>query len=385
MMNTQLHNGPAGEREERQGTAVIVGASLAGMMTGLALSRAGVDVTMLERVNEFPRTGAALGGVHEGMLERITGRKRSDKDSTALGTSAARVQTWIAVYARLRSAVEADPRIEMRHNTSVHGVGQDADSAWATTSDGLFRGDLVIGADGHRSVVRRSVSPEKPDATFAGYVLWIGVADESAVPIRHNWPRDIEVLDGGDSCLFGYPLPSLDGSFVPGSRQIGWGWFDASRNELLRETGSVVGNVVHHSLTAADMPETTFRELAAEARDLWAEPWCDAILECIDRGAVIGTPIAEYVPDRLVNGRLALVGDAAHVPSPMTGSGFSSSLEDAEAVAEAVAAGVHGYALVTALHGYEAQRLSIVRNMVRSGQQFSRSFTAQSNSLDPVA
>ncbi|MEU1458441.1 hypothetical protein [Streptomyces avermitilis] len=34
------------------------------------------------------------------------------------------------------------------------------------------------------------------------------------------------------------------------------------------------------------------------------------------------------------------MGDAAHVPTPMTGSGFSASLYDAETVAESVAAGV---------------------------------------------
>jgi glycine/D-amino acid oxidase-like deaminating enzyme len=112
-MNAQAREmNPAGERHERQGTAVIVGASLSGLMTGLALSRAGVDVTMLERVDEFPRTGASRGWVHEGLLERITGRNHSDKDSTAYGPSAPSVQTWTAVHARLRAAVDADPHIE---------------------------------------------------------------------------------------------------------------------------------------------------------------------------------------------------------------------------------------------------------------------------------
>jgi 2-polyprenyl-6-methoxyphenol hydroxylase-like FAD-dependent oxidoreductase len=348
-------------------------------MTGLALSRAGVEVTMLERVGEFPRTGASLGGVDESLLERITGRKRPDTDSTAYGPSAPRVQTWTAVHARLRAAVDADPHIELRHNAPVQSVGQDAHSAWAATSNHqVFRGDVVIGADGHRSVVRRSVSPEKPDATFAGYVLWIGLTDESAIPSRHRWPPDMDILRSGDNYLFGYPLPGPDGSAVPGSRQIGWGWFDASRNELLCDTGCVVGHVVHHSLTAADIPETTFRQLAAEANDLWPALWRDAILDCIRRRAVIGIPIAEYVPDRLVNGRLALVGDAAHVPTPMTGSGFSTSLDDAEAIAECVAAGIGGSALATALRGYEKERLSSVRDMVASGQQFSRSFARSS-------
>jgi 2-polyprenyl-6-methoxyphenol hydroxylase-like FAD-dependent oxidoreductase len=260
----------------------------------------------------------------------------------------------------------------------VQSAGQDAHSAWVTTSDRkVFRGDVVIGADGHRSVVRRSVAPEKPDATFAGYVIWIGLTDESAIPARHRWPRAMDILRSGDDYLFGYPLPGHDGSVDPGSRQIGWGWFDASRNELLRETRCVVGSVVHHSLIAADMPEATLHELAAGAGDRWPAPWRDAILDCIERHAVIGTPIAEYVPDRLVSGRLALVGDAAHVPTPMTGSGFGASLEDAEAVAESVAAGVRGSALAEALRGYETKRLNSVRDMVQSGQQFSRSFTGR--------
>jgi 2-polyprenyl-6-methoxyphenol hydroxylase-like FAD-dependent oxidoreductase len=86
------------------------------------------------------------------------------------------------------------------------------------------------------------------------------------------------------------------------------------------------------------------------------------------------TPIAEYVPDRLAHGRVALVGDAAHVPTPMTGSGFSASLDDAEAITEALTAGLRDVPMREALRRYEQARLHSVRGMVQSGQQFSRSF-----------
>ncbi|MFE1836422.1 FAD-dependent monooxygenase [Streptomyces sviceus] len=159
---------------------------------------------------------------------------------------------------------------------------------------------------------------------------------------------------------------------------MGFAWYDAGRNDLLREKGCVVGDIVRHTLAAADVPDVTLRELASEADDLWPQPWHDVIADCIRQRGVIGTPIAEYVPDRLVNGRLALDGDAAHVPTPMTGSGFSMAAADAEAVAEAVAAGLDEQDMALALEWYERTRLSSVRRSVQTGQQFSRAFADQS-------
>lgn len=370
-MPTHLsHSNHVTDRCAPQGTAVIVGASLAGLMTALTLSRAGMNVTMLERSDDTGRTGAALY-VGEGLLERITGRDYSQVARPLVPG----IQTWFAVHSALRAAAEADPRIELHQNTAVKSVGQDANSAWAITADHhTIRGDLVIGADGHRSVVRRHVAPERPDAAFAGYVIWIGIAHEAALSTYHRWPQDVAFLGGHTDHLLGYPLPGSDGSHAPGSRRLGWAWYDASRNSLLRQTGSVVGSVVHHSLLPADIPEATFQALTDEARQQFPAPWRDAILDCIEQRAVIGTPIAEYVPDRLVNGRIAVVGDAAHVPTPMTGNGFSASLHDAEALAAAIATHTPGSGAIEALQEYEQDRLHSARSLVQSGQDFSRSF-----------
>lgn len=354
-----------------RGSAVVVGASLAGLMTALCLSRAGIDVTMLERSDDSGRTGAAVH-VGEGLLERLTGRS----GTTALPHG---VQTWFTVHGRLRAAVEADGRIELYQNVRVRDVGQDDGSAWAVTSDGrTFCGDIVVGADGHRSTVRRAVCPDNADATFAGYLIWLGLTEERALPLGTHWPGDVAFLESGDCILLGYPLPGPDGSTARGTRQLGWAWYDRGRNDLLRRCGCVADDIVRHSLTGADIPDKTYRELANEARRRWLSPWRDAILDCTDRHAVIGTPIAEYVPDSLAKGRLALVGDAAHVPTPMTGSGFGASLSDAEAMADAVRAGVRGDLAVAALRDYERMRLTAARSMVESGQQFSRRFADRS-------
>lgn len=353
-------------------TAVVVGGSLSGLMSALTLSRAGVDVTVLERASAAPRSGAAVG-VDDAELARITGVVRQVTTSSSLPAD---VQAWASVHARLRAAVETDSHIEVRNATTALCVGQDADAAWVVTSTANVRGDVVIGADGHRSIVRGYVSPERPDATFAGYQIWLGIADEAALGTREQWPREVAFLRGGDDLLLGYPLPGRDGSTVPGKRQIGWAWYDASRNALLRETGCVRDQVVHHSLAGEDIPTDILRELASQS-DRWSSPWRDAIRDCIARRGLLGIPIAEYVPTKLVNGRVALVGDAAHVPTPMTASGFSASLYDAEAIAEAVADGLRRGDMAHALAAYQRRRLNAVRQIVLSGQEFSRSFASR--------
>jgi 2-polyprenyl-6-methoxyphenol hydroxylase-like FAD-dependent oxidoreductase len=335
-------------------------------MTALTLSRTGVHVTLLERSDDTGRTGAALH-VRDDLLERITGLPTSQVPQPL----APGIQTWFAVHGALRAAIETNPIIELRQNITVRKVGQDAQSAWVLTSEKQrITADIVIGADGHRSTVRRHIAPEHPDATFAGYVIWIGIADESAITAR-RWPQDVAFLGDSDNTLLGYPLPGANGSHAPGSRRLGWAWYDSSRNGLLRSTGSVTGTVVRHSLMPASIPSATYRELATQARELFPSPWNNAILDSIERRAVIGTPIAEYVPTRLAKGRVAIIGDAAHVPTPMTGSGFAESLYDAEALAHAI---TDSGTTTTALHNYESARLRSARNLVQSGQGFSRSF-----------
>lgn len=102
------------------------------------------------------------------------------------------------------------------------------------------------------------------------------------------------------------------------------------------------------------------------------------MLASLQANIVLGTPITEYVPARLVDGRIAIVGDAAHVATPMTGRGFTEALEDAEALAVAIEWTRSGSATVDstakALLRYEKKRLRRSRATVESGQTFSRRF-----------
>jgi 2-polyprenyl-6-methoxyphenol hydroxylase-like FAD-dependent oxidoreductase len=342
-------------------------------MTALTFSRVGMDVTLLERSEDSGRTGAVLS-VDENLIYRLTGAQPAPEHELTGG-----LHTWHEVHDALLAVAEADPAIDVRPGTTVTAADQDADSAWVTTHTGeVISADIVIGADGHRSTLRAHVCPEKPDAAFAGYVIWIGLAQESSIATLHRPAHGTVFLDSTLGPLLGGPLPGPDGLGIPGNRTLFWAWYDADHNDILRRQGAVEGSVVRHTLKAADIPDATYKELATEANKSFDSPWRDAILDCIERRAIIGTPIAEYLPTRLVNGSIGLVGDAAHVPTPMTGNGFSASHRDAEALAKAI---TNGHPSPTrALKLYEKARLPAARQLVQSGQQFSRSFRSRNAS-----
>ncbi|WP_431837982.1 FAD-dependent monooxygenase [Cellulomonas sp. Y8] len=357
-------------------SALVVGASLAGLLSALALSRAGVEVTVLERSAADRPSGAALG-VDARDLARVIGPDAARQVVARLGTSAGSGSvpaTWAALHAGLRDIAMADPGIDLRHETPVTHVGQDDAQVWVRNADGTaLTASVLVGADGYRSLVRRQMFPEHPEAQFAGYTLWLGVTHERELP-GVAWPAGFDIIPADGYYLLGYPLAGEDGSTRLGDRRLGWAWYDATRNDVLHRADAVRHGIARRSLAGSQIPDTAYRGLMQDAKRAWPTPWREAVLRTLERREAICTPISEYVPSRLVAGRTALVGDAAHVPTPMTGMGFAASLADADAIASALQDELPD-AVPAALEAYEERRLEPARRLVLGGQQFSRSFT----------
>jgi 2-polyprenyl-6-methoxyphenol hydroxylase-like FAD-dependent oxidoreductase len=361
--------------------AMVVGGSLSGLCAALALAADGAEVVLFERDRELGAGGAGLG-VERSLLGRVTDGSpfggtgvpalpviTSNRDSTA----------WMLVYQWLRHLIDHRPRITLQHGAEVTQVRADASAATVVTPDGPFAGDLVIGADGYRSIVRRNVAPAQPDATFAGYMLWRGLVEEAQLPAQAPRPSrvpSVSVEWEGAYRLVAYYVPGADGSIEPGRRRISWAWYDPFQNELLRKTGAVEGGTVRHSIVPSAIPADLGETLQERARKLWPDPWLSAVQVGLRAGRCFGTPIAEYVPTRLVAGRMALIGDAAHVSSPMTGSGFHYSLLDVLSLRQALAGIATGEAVGPALTQFERARLVDDRRLALYGRRWSRDYLA---------
>jgi 2-polyprenyl-6-methoxyphenol hydroxylase-like FAD-dependent oxidoreductase len=109
----------------------------------------------------------------------------------------------------------------------------------------------------------------------------------------------------------------------------------------------------------------------------WPSPWREALTLALEAGAVFGTPIVHYRPARLVAGRVALAGDAAHAASPMVGGGFRQGLYDVRALTQALAAAGSPDEVPDALARYCQARLAAARRHVARSEQETAAYLAR--------
>lgn len=352
-------------------SAVVVGASLAGLCTALALARAGWTITVLERSTR-PLTGMGLA-IDIDLLQSITGIGRDRVPTIDAGYS---FTGWGLLHAALLTDASGHASISVQTGSTVQGVLNDSRNGGAVvqTVTGNIAAALVVGADGYNSVVRRTVAPDDSTSSYSGFVLWRGLIEENRLPRGFGGRVGLDLENASHDVLATFAIPAADGSTRPGQRRGVYTWFDASSTREIRTAGLIDGYSVTGTWHGQDVPSPVVSALTNRA-SRWSTPWRGAVAASVRDRRFIATPVAEYLPSRLAIGRVALVGDAAHVVSPVTGAGFHNALLDIQALARAVA-GVPVEALPGALRRYDHQRLPLARALVSESRAWSDRFTA---------
>jgi 2-polyprenyl-6-methoxyphenol hydroxylase-like FAD-dependent oxidoreductase len=344
-----------------QGCKVVVaGAGIGGMTTALLLASAGASVRLLERVAEPAAVGAGILLQPNGLavlyalglgeqLQRAAWRTppaaiRDPTGSVLLelplpdfggGLDHALVLRRSHLYGVLLAAVRAHPAVQVELGTQVRSASPDGTvRARQQGVEATSTAELVVGADGAASTVR------------AG-------GDFGAVA-RATGARYVRAL-----------VPDADD-------ELGWGEY---WTPLGLFGGAPLGDGSTYLYLDATAPPVA-RALAEGDLDGFRRCWAAALpaaAAALQRLGSLDELLVNQVMRvdcrRWVDGRLVLVGDAAHAMAPNLGQGANSAIVDAAVLAAELAA---AQPLARALGRYAARRRPAVGRVQDAADRLAR-------------
>lgn len=363
---------------------IIVGGSLGGLFAATLLHRAGFDVTVYERsTHGLERRGAGLVAQREvfAMLREagfdhlarigVTARERVFLDRD--GRIIQRQQTpqmqlsWDMLFRSFRNLLPDERYIGGR---TITAVTQDAGGATVHFADGgEERADFVIGADGIGSIARGAIVGPAPRPAYVGYATWRGLVPELQVPkeAADRLFGRFAFYDTRGSHMLGYLVAGPDGATTEGRRRYNWVWYRRYNAEALNAVlTDIDGKQQAYSLAPGRVRPDVEEGLRADAQTLLPSAFADALLA---EPKPFLHAIFDYAAPGMVNGRIALMGDAAFVARPHTAMGVAKAAGDAFALRDALA---KHRDITSALAAYEAARAPVGREIVAYGQRLGR-------------
>jgi len=310
-------------------TAMIIGAGVAGPVTAIALKKIGIDAVVYEAhpqgaegigsfltlatngFNALASLSAAenvakLGftSPHMTMLNHRGKVLGQTSQSTNLpGGTVSRTMRRSDLYsALLETALAHGVRVET--GKRLVNASNHPDRVVAEFTDGsTAEADILIGCDGVHSTVRRIIDPAASQPHYVGLLNTGGFAPKGSL----DAPAGTYNMVFGKRAFFGYGADDDDQIWwfvnVPRSKEPARGEF-------------------------ADQDPRAWRR---HLLDLFADDDSPAV-SVIKASTEIATPTPIHSVPHLPNwhdGRMIVIGDAAHAPSPSSGQGASLSIEDA--------------------------------------------------------
>lgn len=321
---------------------VVIGGSIGGLAAAACLRAAGFkDVKVMER-SCIVQPGAGLGvddvsaailrglGVagEEGEVLRLM-RWMEERHADGRVIQCQPFPYFASRYSTIRQALaDALPDV-ITYGRQALSVERRADDTFLVHFKDAppVECDLVIAADGPRSVVRRQLCPEEAPMRWAGYGAWRGTVLEEDLPldVRDAFRADFPKLG---NCMYSIHCQS------PRQHAILYAIDHGIVNWLIYE--NLDRPAAEPGRTTSAASESDIKRLKSEARSQWGEvfgrviaatptPWLNDIYD-----------LAEPLTSMTIDG-VALLGDAAHAITPHMAKGSNLALHDAFVLASMAA------------------------------------------------
>ncbi len=353
---------------------LIAGGGVGGLVLAMMLHQRGIGATVFEAAPEVKQLGVGINTLPHGIAEldqlgllpemdRIAIRTRELRYLNHLGqtiwsdprgTFAGHAMPQFSVHrGRLHgmlwdNALARLPEGTLRPGHRLAGFTQNARGVTATFENGATaKGDVLVGADGIHSALRRLLHPDDGGIRWQGVQMWRGALDYPAFETG-----DVMLIAGDEVAkLVFYPIAPGE---TPGSRLTNWVIYaragDPAHPPPRREDGSRVGKLVEVMKYAKrlKLPQLDVQAMIRASGDFYEYPMCDR------------DPLPWWT-----QGCVTLLGDAAHPMYPVGSNGASQAFLDARLLADLLASEKPAAALAA----YEADRLPKTAAVVASNRQ----------------
>ncbi len=361
-------------------TILVAGGGVGGLTLALSLHERGVPCQVLEAAEQVRPLGVGINTLPHAIRELAALGLLPALDAVAVRTRELRYlnrfgqEIWVeprgtwaghdvpqfsihrghlhaVLWQAARERLGADALLT---GARLAGFAQDADGVTARLADGRsLRGDALVGADGIHSVLRAALHPDDGGIRWNGIQMWRGAVE---------WPE----FEGGDTMIVAGDMteklvlyPIAPGS-RPGMRLTNWVVCaqvgDATKPPPRREDWSRPGRLdeVLAHVARFRIPFLDVEALVRATEQFWEYPMCDR------------DPLPFWT-----QGRVTLLGDAAHPMYPVGSNGASQAVLDARCLASLLAErpGAGARHVPEALAAYEAERLPKTAEIVRANRR----------------
>src|SRR5712671_2277984 len=357
---------------------VIVGGGIGGLTLALTLHRAGISSRVYESAPQMRAVGVGINILPHAAKELIALGLEAELARVAVPTQEAvffnrfgqlifreplgraagydwpqysihRGDLQTVLFEAVRKRIGQDG---VQAGWKCAGFEQDGGRATARFQDSVTeedlppqRGAVVVGCDGIHSRIRKQLHPGEGEPLYSGVNMWRGVT---------RWP-----------------------AFLSGASMVRAGWLATGKMVIypIRNRIDAAGRQLVNWVAEVETPRHVARDWnrRGELGDFlrafedWHFPWLDvpAFLRAAD--SILEFPMVDQDPlSSWTEGRVTLLGDAAHPMVPRGSNGAGQAILDARVLAAELSSRNDACA---ALAAYQAHRLPATSNVVRMNRQ----------------
>lgn len=370
----------------------IVGGSIAGCFAAILLQREGHEVTVFERSKKDLEGRGGGVGTLAALFRQLQTEKLIEKDFPSFKISQLsfvgkketaepygriahsfpmnfHVFQWNALWKSLRKKI---PNTHYKKGVKiVKAIFKEDRKVELYSQNGEVESfDLVLFADGYKSLGREIIFPEKK-LKDRRYVLWRGLLSESKVPDEGHLNDAILRLsyknEPGHNVM--YFIPNKNGSIQPGERIYNWAaYIEIPPEQLDKLMTDKKGKLRKGTMPPGKLTKANEKKLKEFLAKNTPEYFAKIVNKTKDSYIQV---IYNLDLDAYYKKRVCLIGDAGMVVQPFTGSGIFKGYHN---VKDLIAAMKDTKTLEEALLLWNKKQLQEGKQILALGDQMEKAF-----------